>query len=223
VAHILITANSRHFLRVNAQMHKLDKQKTHANSPSVITNKGGLTFLQTKRLRMKNMFFLFLPLLLTCCSGGQYKLYDMAFDNYVTVDDLIESGEYIPHFCGQQLDRIIKTNPPTINPKLSGQLNKLLDKWATEEEKFRLTKYDSTKFSHSSDNIIKNTKYAYTYFLSEEPMHVFSTCIPVTHSKEMNFATLYIRIDNKDEIAGDYTIDGIIMNNCDVKIKCPDL
>ena len=150
-------------------------------------------------------------------------MYDMGDDSYITVDDLIESGEYTPDFCEQRLDRIIKTKPPTINPDLSGQLNKLLDKWATEEEKFRLTKYDSTKFSHSSDNIIKETKYAYTYFIMQEPMHVFSTCINVVHSKEMDYTTLFIRVDNKGVIQGDYNDHGVVQNNCDLKIKCPDL
>ena len=66
-------------------------------------------------------------------------------------------------------------------------------------------------------------EYAYTYFIMGEPMHVFSTCINVVHSKEMDYTTLFIRVDNKGTIQGDYIDHGVVQNNCDSKIKCPDL
>lgn len=149
-------------------------------------------------------------------------MYDMATDKYVSVDDLIESGEYTADYCENRLDRIVKTHPSTLNPTLFGQLNKLLDKWATEEENYRRKKGDSTRYSHSSEDIIKNTKYGYTYLLNSEPMHVFITCIDIIHLEELDYTTIEIRVDNKGNIVGDYT-DGIIQNSCDIKTKCPDL
>ena len=172
---------------------------------------------------MKTIFYLTLIFFFFGCSDGKYKMYDMAFDKYIIIDDLIESGEYTPEICEKRIDRIFKTKPPTINPNLSGQLNNLLDKWADEEESFRLKKGDSTRFSHSNDNIIKATKYAYTYFLNEKPMHVFSTCINVVHLKEMDWTTLFIRVDNEGNIIGGFNDHHLVQNSCDKKIKCLDL
>ncbi|HEX7414438.1 MAG TPA: hypothetical protein VF411_10390 [Bacteroidia bacterium] len=168
---------------------------------------------------MKHILYILLFFLFGC-ADGKYKMYDMAYDKFISVDDLIESGEYSPEICNGTIDRIFKTKPPTINVALAGQLNSLLDKWATEEETFRIKKGDTLFYSHTSSEIIQETKYEYTYILSEKPMHVFSTCITVKILGKVDFEDVFIRVDNDGNIVGDYSDDSIVQNDCDKETRC---
>ena len=162
-------------------------------------------------------------ILLMSCSGGKYKMYDMALDEEIDIGEFIESGEYTPEYCEGRIDRVIKNNPPELKPQLSDKLNLLLSKWATEEEYYRNKKGDSVSLSHSLLDIIKNTKYAYSYFLAEKPMHVFSTCITITHGNIKESEAIFIRVDDIGNIVGDYITDGVVQNKCDDEINCPTL
>lgn len=170
----------------------------------------------------KNVIYItFIYFVLMSCSGGKYKMYDMALDEEISIDEFIESGEYIPEYCEGRIDRVIKKIPPVINPQLSDKLNLQLDKWANEEEYYRQKNGDSVVFSHSLVDIIKSTKYAYSYFLAEKPMHVFSTCITITNGNEKENKAIFIRVDDKGNIVGDYVTDGVVQNKCDDDISCP--
>jgi hypothetical protein len=157
------------------------------------------------------------------CSDSKYKMYDMAFDKYVSIDDLIESGEYTAEICEKGIDRIFKTKPPILSINLSNQLNKLLSKWAVEEENFRRKQGDSTVYSHYYQNIAKVTKYVYTYILSEKPMHVFITCISSKKMQKTNCTIIYIRADHEGNIIGNYSDSSPVQNSCDKEIKCSEL
>lgn len=150
-------------------------------------------------------------------------MYDMAFDKYVSIDDLMESGEYTAEICEKRIDRIFKTKPLILGTNLSSQLNKLLSKWAIEEENFRRKQGDSTVFYHYDQNITKVTKYVYTYILSEKPMHVFTTCISSKKMQKTNYTTIYIRVDHEGNIIGNYSISPPVQNSCDKEIKCSEL
>ena len=150
-------------------------------------------------------------------------MYDMAFDKYVNIDDLIESGEYTVEICEKRIDRIFKTKPLILGINCSSQLNKLLSKWTTEEEKFRRKQGDSTVFSHYVQNITKETKYVYTYILSEKPMHVFTTCISSKKMQKTNCTIIYIRVDHEGNIIGNYSDSSPVQNSCDKDIKCSAL
>lgn len=158
--------------------------------------------------------------LLSSCDIGKYKIYDMGNDEYVSVDKLIESGEYKPEICNGTFDKLIKTVPPTINISATKNLNELLNKWANNEEAYRWAKGDSIKFAHNQKDIYELTKYKYTYILSEKPIHVFSTCTIVWHYKERDYFPLFIRIDDKGDIVGEYSDDNIIQNPCDEEYNC---
>ncbi|MBK6835292.1 MAG: hypothetical protein IPG89_13910 [Bacteroidetes bacterium] len=144
----------------------------------------------------------------------------MGNDEYVSVDKLIESGEYKPEICNGTFDKLIKTVPPTIKISATKNLNELLNKWANEEEAYRWANGDSIKFAHNQKNIYELTKYKYTYILAGSPTHVFSTCTTVWHYKERDYFPLFIRIDEHGNIVGEYTDSGIIQNPCDKDLNC---
>ena len=169
---------------------------------------------------MKLIILSFFLAFLSSCFESKYKMYDVASDSYISIDHLIEHDEYSVEICENRIDRIFKSIPPNIDENLYKELNSLLDKWATKEEKYLNTKGDSTTYAHYDKDILFMSNYIYTYIISNEPVHVFSTC-----TIEMKLDTtldkiLFIRVDQTGKIVGDYSDTNPVQNSCYKEPKC---
>jgi hypothetical protein len=169
---------------------------------------------------MKSIILSFLLAFLYSCSESKYEMYDLANDCYISIDHLIENGEYKHEICEDRIDRIFKSITPTIDENLYKELNSLLDNWATQEEKYLIAKGDSTTYAHYDKDILFMSNYLYTYIISNEPVHVFSTCTIEMKPDTTLDKILFIRIDETGKIIGDYSDINPVQNSCYNEPKC---
>lgn len=129
----------------------------------------------------------------------------------IDVTDYIISGEFKPDSCNGSIDKLIKTNPKSLDFSYE---NKLQNKFMTWVQNNGDSSLDYLK--RGITDIYNKTTYQYSYFITYEPVDVYLTTITFNNTdlKDLN---LFIRLNRKGQITSEYQESGWVTNSCDQK------
>ena len=131
----------------------------------------------------------------------------------IDVTKYIESGEFVTDSCESRLDRLIRTKPYILENKYETQLQRKLELWKQNHNKWQLkNKRDSIGFDIL--DLVEKTKYQYSYFITTEPIDVYRTDTDIKINENKNLM-LFLQIDKDGIIISEYKESGWVLNNCD--------
>ena len=163
-------------------------------------------------LNRKQLVPLFFVLIVSSGCGNKYEMTN-SVPEAIDVTEYIESGEFYPDSCDGRLDKLIKTHPRTLDQSYEVELQKKLNHWKNEYNNW-LKENSRDTIVFEINNIVSNTSYQYSYFITDDPIDVYRTDTEIELNEIKKFS-FFIRIDKAGNIFSDYKEDGWIFNNCD--------
>ena len=132
----------------------------------------------------------------------------------IDVTDLVKSGKFKTSYCHNKLDRLIETNPTSLDIMFENNLQSQFSLWVNKYNQTLKNKNQDT-LSLKIDSLFAKTKYQYSYIINtvDNPIKVYRTDIFINEGKQFK---LFIRADNDNILfPNDYKANGWIINECD--------
>jgi hypothetical protein len=144
--------------------------------------------------------FLLLILILTSCNK-RYKLSNMVPEE-IDVTNFIESGDYLPDSCKGQLNRLTRIHNSSYQIDTL-RVKQMIVQWTIDNH------IESTQ-----DITYSSPKYKYTYFITTEPIDVYSISFRHYLPAPKDYR-LYFRIDNTGKLISGLSTDSWVTTKCD--------
>jgi hypothetical protein len=119
----------------------------------------------------------------------------------VDVRPFIKVG-YKPVYCNGSIEKLIKLKPVDFNKQQRLSLKASFFRWYSENY--------SDKVVDSTFDLMRNTKYQYSYIITDYPVDVYKTEVKINNKN----IKLYIRLD-KDTLITPYAPDSWVESSCD--------
>ena len=122
----------------------------------------------------------------------------------IDVTEYVKSGEYKIDSCGGRIDKLIRVMPK--------KPYKNFDSFTFEKAKIFFTSLKKNETIEKVE-LLKKTKYIYTYFIAYKPIDVYETRILVDKKE----TKIYIRANEKGDFIDNYSETKWVTNECEWK------